>query len=255
MLIPGFSISGSGAKRILVRGIGPALDEFSVSDFLLDPTLTVFDQATGSAIAANDDWATGQDVAELMATFTEAGAFPLQPGSKDAAVLLELPAGGYTAQLAGVGGTTGVGLVEVYDVDSASTTSRLVNISGRAQVGIGGGILIPGFVVGGGSASKRFLIRAVGPGLEDFDVTGILADPQLTVFDKAGPIGASDDWEDATNADEIESISATIGAFPLEAGSADAAILIELPGGSYTIHVAGVGGTTGVALVEIYEVD
>jgi hypothetical protein len=155
--------------------------------------------------------------------------------------------------MSGKGGTTGVGLVEVYDVEPDNPNSRFASISGRAQVGSGDDVLIPGFVVTG-SGPQTFLIRAIGPSLDQFDVVGVLPDPELTVFKGSQVIAANDNWSDNTNASEVATASAQVFAFPLPNPSLDAALLITLEPGLYTVVVSGVGATAGVALVEVYQV-
>jgi hypothetical protein len=131
----------------------------------------------------------------------------------------------------------------------------VINISNRGEVGVGASIMIPGFVIGGESP-KTVLIRGVGPKLTDFDVTGVLEDPTLRLFrsGEAAPMLTNDNWGDGANAVELAAAAGTVGAFALEAGSKDAAVLVTLEPGSYTVKVAGAGGTEGVALVEVYEV-
>ena len=128
---------------------------------------------------------------------------------------------------------------------------QLANLSTRAQVGTGASVLIPGFVIAGTTA-RTVLVRAVGPGLAQFGVTGLLADPTLTVFRGSTPIAANDNWQTQTNPQEVATAAVTTGAFALAAGSRDAALVLTLEPGAYTFSVAGVGGTTGVALVEVY---
>jgi hypothetical protein len=188
-----------------------------------------------------------------MAASMTVGAFPLQPDSKDAATLVALQPGPYTVQVAGGGNSTGISLVEVYDATPYSD-GRLVNISGRTVVGIGANILIPGIVIDG-EGSQHILIRAIGPGLAAFGVVGALVDPTMTVFNNEGtPVGENDNWNSNTNAPEIRTAIEQSGAFGLEEGSADAVVLVTLEPGSYTIQVSGVSGSTGVALIEVYEV-
>ena len=251
ILIPGFVIEGTTAKQMLIRAVGPTLADFGVAGVLEDPILRVFNDT--QEIASNDDWGLAADPAELAAAFVATGAFGLPPDSKDAAVLVTLQPGVYTAQVSGVGNTTGVAIVEVYDTEPENAASRLVNISGRAQVGTGGDILIPGFVVGG-ATDRQFLIRAVGPTLAGFGVEGTLQDPTLTLFQGSTQIAANDNWGSAPNAAAIQAAATAIGAFHLLGGSADAALLITLQPGAYTVQVSGVGNTTGVTLVEVYEV-
>jgi len=136
----------------------------------------------------------------------------------------------------------------------ATGTARLVNLATRAFVGAGEQIMIPGFVVSG-SGTTRLLIRAIGPTLASFGVSGVLADPQLTLFSGTTTIAANDNWSSAANSAEVTSAAASAGAFALTNGSRDAALLVELAAGSYTVAVSGVGGATGTALVEIYVVN
>jgi uncharacterized repeat protein (TIGR03806 family) len=254
-LITGFVIAGEGDKTVLIRGVGPTLGgaPFNVSGSLADPILTLFGPNSSTRIAAvNDNW-----LAADAATFHAVGAFSLPPNSRDAAIVVTLAPGAYTAQLAGSDAISGVALVEVYDADSVlnSGRARLVNTSVRAHVGTGANILIPGLVVGAG-AHKTVLIRAVGPrlGATPFDVAGVLAEPVITLYLGAQRVAINAGWSSAANASEIRDAAGRVGAFPLPENSRDSALLVTLPAGAYTIQVAGANGTAGVALVEIYEV-
>jgi uncharacterized delta-60 repeat protein len=259
-LIPGFVIAGPVAKRMLVRAVGPGLAEFGVEGALLDPTLVVRKLVGGQYldIAENNDWNDSGDTTALAATSVELGAFPLRDGSMDAALLLDLEPGHYTALARDSESRPGVALVELYDADAtASAGGLLMNISNRGYVGDGGQVTIPGFVVSN-EGPRRFLIRAVGPALTGHGVVDFLADPQLAVF-RAVPgesrdefLFANDDWGDNPMAEGTATIAEAVGAFPLGAASKDAALVVTLPPGSYTVHVSGVGGSTGVALVEVY---
>jgi hypothetical protein len=131
--------------------------------------------------------------------------------------------------------------------------ARLINISTRAQVGSGGNILIPGFVIGG-NGTETLLIRADGPALTAFGVSGVLAQPSLTVLDGSGNTVASNTGWGSTNPGQIVSAAASVGAFALSFGSADCALIASLPAGAYTVQVSGVNNSTGVALAEVYEV-
>jgi hypothetical protein len=254
MLIPGFVITGPQAKRVLVRAAGPGLAGFGVSGTLADPRLTVLNQA-GATVAANDDWSSAANLTDLIAVATKVGAFAFTPGSRDAAALLTLEPGAYTVQVRGAADATGVALVEIYDAQDVGNTSRIVNIAARAQVGTGGDVLIPGIVIQG-SSPQTLLIRAVGPGLSAFGVSGVLADPKLRLFQGEQVIYENDNWSQSsgTLAGEIAAAAAATGAFALTAGSRDAALLVTLQPGTYTAHVSGADGGTGVALVEVYEV-
>ncbi len=149
VLIPGFVIAGTSSKRLLVRAVGPGLGDYGVAGFLANPTMTLKRSVDGAYVdvATNDDWETNANAATLATVAKQLGAFALNTGSKDAALLLDLDPGQYTVVVSGLNGGTGVGLVELYDGDSATDDSHLVNISTRGFVGVGGNIMIPGFVV------------------------------------------------------------------------------------------------------------
>ena len=149
-----------------------------------------------------------------------------------------------SALLAEIGGTTTV-------ISSGTGSGEFVNLSTRAFVGTADGVLIPGLVIGG-TTGKRVLVRAVGPTLTSFGVTGVLADPTLTVFSGATTIASNDNWSDPSASSLVAIAAAGVGAFALPVGSKDSALVLTLAPGSYTFRVAGVGGTTGVALVEVY---
>jgi hypothetical protein len=255
VLIVGFVVGGSGtsgSKSMLIRGTGPALAAFGVTGILADPVLTLSSGST--VVASNDNWGGS---AQITTTDSLVGAFPLtNSASLDSALVTTLNSGGYTAQVAGNNSGTGVALAEVYDTTASSaftpTTPRLINLSARVQVGTGGNVLIAGFVIGGSSA-KTMLIRASGPALVPFGVSGTLPDPQLQLTNAQGTVIASNNgW--AGNA-QIVTAAASVGAFPwTSATSADSAIVLTLPPGSYSAQVSGASGDTGVALVEVYEV-
>jgi hypothetical protein len=252
ILIPGLFISGSGTETLLIRADGPALTQFGVGGVLAQPTLSVFD-SSGALVASNTGWGSNSDAAQIPGISASVGAFPLTSGSADCALIANLTAGAYTVQISGVGNTTGVALAEVYEV-SATGTSRLANISTRAMVGTGGNILIPGFYISG-TGTEELLVRADGPALTQYGVTGVLGAPTLSVYDAAGTLVASNTgWGTGSGASQIPGVTSSVGAFPLVAGSADCALIVNLQPGGYTIQISGVGGTTGVALAEIYEV-
>ncbi|MGH8017611.1 MAG: DUF1800 family protein [Opitutaceae bacterium] len=244
VVIAGFVVAES--ELVLVRAVGPGLAIHGVPGLLEDPILTIYD-AENKVIATNDNW-----IPADAAVFVQLGAFSLTPGSKDAAIVLPLTPGAYTAVASGAGGTTGIALVEVYDA-SGDTGSRLVNLSARAQVGTGADILIPGLVISAGASPRRLLIRAWGPALAEL-VHGSLADPQLTLIDSAGAaVAFNNNWA----SDEPHVLTPAFiaaGAPPFSPPeSKDAAVVRDIPGGLYTIQVAGVGDTSGVALVEVFD--
>ena len=252
-LIAGFVTKGEGTKHYLVRAIGPTLEPLGVAHPLRDPTLVVQPLGSADVLLANDDWGSGNNVAQIMTTAAAVGAFVLPAGSKDAVVLGPFPGGAYTASLGGSGSDSGVALLEVYDAAVTVPGSRLVNLSARAQVGTGDKMLIPGLVIGG-SDPVRVLVRVVGPGLAGFGVTGALARPSMTVFSGQAQRLTNTGWWAGVQKADIAAAAGSVGAFPLVEGSADCAALLTLSSGAYTIQVSGVGNTTGEALVEVYVV-
>ena len=240
-LIVGFNISG-GSKPLLLRGIGPTLANFGIADSISDPKLGLFSATT--RINENDNWLS-QDVV----AFTAAGAFQLPLNSRDAAITTTVGPGAYTLQLSGGASNHGTALVEVYDAAGSTTPARLTNLSARSALASATDVLIAGFSIAG-NGSRTLLIRAVGPALAHFGVAGALMNPKLTLFDREGRmIQENDNW-DASAAATFE----RVGAFQLPHGSQDAALLITLPPGSYTAQVSGVENSTGVTLVEVYDV-
>jgi len=250
-LIVGFVVSGTGSKEVLLRGIGPTLSRFGVNTPLADPVMTLTSLA-GSPIDANDNW--GSDAARIDPVADALHAFGLETTSLDAALLTPLPAGGFTARIADTSGGAGIALGEAYDADLWGT-ARLVNVSARTWVGHGDDSLIAGFVVSGGS-DKTLLIRAIGPRLTDFNVPGAMSDPTLRVYRQGDtqPLYQNDDWGAISYAHELATTAGAIHAFGLNAGSKDAVLLLTLPPGIYSAVVTGADNSTGVALVEVYEV-
>lgn len=248
-LVAGFVVSGTGNKPLLVRAVGPTLANFGVGNPLADPNLNIMRGAT--SVATNNDWGNAAPLAALAA---QVGAFPLTPGSRDSAVQLSLAPGTYTAVVGGGTATLGSALIEIYDADTAHpATSRVTNISTRGQVGAGDA-LIAGFVITG-DVRKRLLIRAVGPTLSSFGLTGLLADPRIEVMSGTTAIATNNDWTETASVSQVTTTSPIVGAFPLNAGSRDAALVLQLAPGSYTVQVSGAGTSTGTVLVEIYDAD
>jgi hypothetical protein len=247
-LITGFSLGGAGTKPLLVRATGPALAGFGVPGTLTDPKIELAPLG-GATFATNDDWG---GTTALKNTFTAVGAFPIaDAASKDAALLVAPSAGGYTATVTGANLGTGVALVEVYDAGTGNTP-RLTALSARTQVGTGADALVAGFSVSG-NVPKKLLIRATGPTLGVFGVGGTLVDPVLEVrpLGVDNIVATSDDWRGTA---ALKAAYASVGAFPFASdNSKDAAIVIELPPGGYTATITGKNSTTGVALIEVYE--
>ena len=257
VLIGGFVHVGSPQKQMLVRAVGPNLAKQGITDPLADPRVQIIPVGQDTPVAENDDWEIPNGAA-IAAAAAKTGAAAFDPGSKDAAVLLDSGPGGHTAILRGANGTTGVALIEVFDSSQEVTPGRLVNISTRGRVGAGEDILIAGFFITG-TEPKLVLVRGIGPqlGVIEPSIQFPLLDPQLRIF-RAGentPIATIDDWGHALNPRIAIDASLLSGAFPLPDGSADASFLLHLPPGGYTAQLSGVGGTTGVALVEVYEVN
>ncbi|MSU47884.1 MAG: hypothetical protein EXS37_02120 [Opitutus sp.] len=250
-LIAGFFVQGAGERAYLVRGIGPALAQFGVTG-MLNPRLDLYSGAV--IVGGNDDWSVADGGFSPADTAAAVGAFPLPPNSRDAAVVLPLPAGLYTAHVKSTEGRGGVVLIEAYDAIGGDPTARLVNLSTRGQVGVDANSLFAGVVVGG-TARTRLLLRAVGPGLAQFGVSGVLARPTMSLF--SGPAGgalvrSNSGWTTEGFKYDLEIAAKAVAAFPLADGSADCAMLVTVDPGAYTIRISGAGITTGEALVEIY---
>lgn len=260
VVIPGFFIIGAGNKNLLVRGAGPALARLGVTGELKDPTLNIIPFGESDSIAFNDNWPDAPNQTEMESVRKSVFAFKLDPSTDDASLLLSVPPGGYTATIAGVNQTTGVGLVEVYDADPFGSTSTLTSISARAQVGTGGNILIPGIGIQG-DVAITLLIRAIGPRLANtpFNIAGTLEDPEMVILRALGGglsefVASNDDWGQNPDVAALEAARKKVSGFGLGSGSKDASILVVLNPGAYTIQVSGKNGSTGVALVEIYRV-
>jgi sugar lactone lactonase YvrE len=254
--IAGFVVGGTAAKPMLIRAVGPALGGFGVPGALANPKLRLY--RGDQLIAENDDWGTGAGAAGAAGSV---GAFPLSDGSRDAALVISLAPGTYSAQVVANGGD-GVGLVEVYDADTAQPATQLINLSTRGFVDTGAGVLVAGFVING-TEPKRVLVRGVGPALVQFGVSGALADPQLKLMRGDTLVAQNDNWASpqttaggatVATAAEISAAATAVGAFALSATSKDAAVLVTLPAGAYSAVVSGANNTTGAGLVEVYEV-
>jgi len=255
-MVAGFVVDGTANKQLLIRASGPALTSLGVSGAVAGTVLTVMDK-TGTVVASNTGWSsTPTNESQVQAADTTTGAFPFAVGSADSALVGAFAPGPYTAEVAGLGGDTGIGLVEVYDLDTVVpfTPNKLVDVSTRGDVGTGGAVLIGGFVVNG-SSPKRLLIRGAGPGLGQFSVTGFLATPHLQLIDKNSTVIRENyTWGTGNDPGLISTSETASGAFMFAPGSADSAILITLNPGSYTVELSGLASSTGTALVEVYEV-
>jgi hypothetical protein len=234
--IGGFIIAGTAAKQVIVRAMGPSLAEAGVQGSLADPTLELRD-SSGNLLQANDNWKETQEQA-IRDTM-------LAPSNDlESAIVASLQPGAYTAIVSGKNNTTGIGLVEIYDLQRAPA-SKLANISTRGLVGSGENVMIGGLILLGLDPA-RILFRAIGPSLAGAGIESPLADPQLDLFDAQGArIATNNNWKDSQQA-----IIEGTGAAPTD--DAESAILADLDPGNYTAVVSGMNGGTGTALIEAY---
>jgi hypothetical protein len=231
----GFIITGTEAKDVLIRGIGPSLSSPGLSGVLADPTLEL--HLPDGSVVSNDNWKDTQEQ-EIMDT-------TIPPTNNlESAILATLQPGAYTVILAGKDGGTGTGLVEVYDL----TSSGMPNMSTRGSVGAGDDVLIGGFILQpDGGASSTILVRAMGPSLAAAQVAGPLEDPEIELYDGNGAsIAFNDNWKETQQTD-IEAAQLA------PADDRESAIEATLAPGAYTAIVRGAGGSTGVGLVEVYK--
>jgi plastocyanin len=236
VLIGGFIVTGTDDKKVIIRGLGPSLTSQGVPGALQDPTLELHD-GSGALLAFDDNWKDTQQ-AEIEAT----GIAP--SNDLESAIVATLPANNsaYTAILRGKDNTTGVGLVEVYDL-AQSANSQLANISTRGFVDTGNNVMIGGFILGNGSGTANVIVRALGPSL---GISGELADPTLELHDANGAlIMSNDNWKD-TQQSQIEATG-----IPPQ-NDLESAIVVTIAPAAYTAIVAGKNGTTGIGLVEVY---
>lgn len=256
-LIAGLVIGGTTSRTVLLRAVGPGLAAYGVASGIPHPHMRLYD-SNRVLLNENEGWGGSSS---LTAVFNQVGAFPLTPGAADSAMVVTLAPGTYSVVVSDATGTNGVALAEVYDTGSDSST-RLVNISSRATANTGEVVLIGGFVING-STSKRVLIRGVGPTLSNYGVGASMADPALNLYNGSNTlIAQNDNWgtpvtvtsgQPGASAGDIAAAAAQAGGFAFASGSADAAIIVTLPPGTYSAQVRSATGTSGTALVEIYE--
>jgi Bacterial Ig domain len=255
-MVAGFVVSGNASKNLLIRAVGPALSTYGITNALAQAQLTVYN-ASGGVVGANLGWSsTASNASAVSAAELQTGAFALPVGSFDSAIVGSFAPGAYTANVAGASGSTGVGLVEVWDLDSYSpfTTNKLVNVSTRANVGTGQSVMIGGLVING-NAPKKVLICGVGPTLSSFGVSGVLSTPHLQLINsKQQVILENFTWGTGNDTGLVTAAAKASGAFALPSGSADSTILAVLAPGTYTVELSSAGTATGVALIEVYEV-
>jgi len=238
VLIGGFIVTGTDPKSVVLRALGPSLSGMGLSAVLTDPVLSVYN-SSGTLIAINDNW---QD--DPIHSVVEAnGLAPANPS--EAAVARSLPPGAYTVVVSGKDATAGIGLVELYDISPLSN-STLGNMSTRGSVGTLDNVLISGFIIGDVD-SATVVVRAIGPSLASYGVSGVLSDPTLTIYDSNGSVIASNDnWQDDPNAILVQKNGLT------PPNAMESALVLHLPAGAYTAIVRGANDGTGVGLAEVY---
>jgi hypothetical protein len=257
VMIGGFIVQGTGPKRVIFRAIGPELGPFGIANPMDNPTLELHDQ-TGALIGRNDNWQTtilgGVITSNQVGQIQNSGHAPTEP--RESAIIANLQPGNYTAIVRGVSNTTGVALVEVYDLNPGAT-STLGNISTRSFVQTGQNVMIGGFIVQG-SGRKRVIIRAIGPELTQFGISDALHNPRLELHDSAGALIASNDnWQMTILGGIISSsqVSDIQNSGHAPSVPSESAIVANLQPGNYTAIVRGVSNSSGVALVEVYDLD
>jgi acetyl esterase/lipase len=253
VMIGGFIVQGTGTKNVIIRAIGPELTQYGITNALANPTLELHN-AAGALIASNDDWQTttigGIITSNQVSDILNSGFAPTDPS--ESAIIATLPPGNYTAIVQGVNNTTGVALVEAYDL-SPGTTSTLGNISTRSFVQTSEDVMIGGFIVQG-TGTKNVIIRAIGPELTQYGITNTLANPTLELHDATGAlIGTNDDWQTTIIGGVItgNQVSDIQNSGHAPTNASESAIIANLAPGNYTAIVRGVRNTTGVALVEV----
>ena len=238
VLIGGFIIQGTQAKQLIIRAIGPSLTAYGITGAISDPMLELHNSA-GNVIASNDDWQDSPQASQIQ-------NLGFAPGKRvESAIMVTLSPGSYTAIVSGLDSVQGIGLIEAYEMDA--TTSRLVNISTRGRVGSDQDAMIGGLIIQG-TSPKKIIVRALGPSMAGL-ISGTLADPILELRDGSGTLlNVNDDWSNSPQASEI---ALTIP----PANALESAIIATLGPGNYTAVVRGVDNTSGVGLVEVFDLD
>jgi hypothetical protein len=256
-MIGGFIVQGTGPKRVIIRAIGPELTQHGITNPLTDPILELHN-GTGALIGSNNNWQTtiigGVITRNQVTDIQNSGHAPT--AATESAIIASLQPGNYTAIVRGVSNTTGVALVEVYDL-SPGSTAILGNISTRGFVQTGDNVMIGGFVVQG-TGAKRVILRAIGPELTQHGVPNVLANPTLELHNGSGAlIGFNNDWQTTIIGGVItgNQVSDIQNSGYAPTAVSESAIIANLQPGNYTAIVRGVNNTTGVALVEVYDLN
>ncbi len=238
VLIGGFIITGTDPKTVVLRALGPSLSGFGVSGVLADPVLNVYN-SSHTLIATNDNWQSDPNHFIVESN-------GLAPANlSESAAARSLAPGAYTVIVTGKDATSGIGLVEVYDIEPLSN-STLANMSTRGSVGTLDNVLISGFVIGD-VGSSTVIVRALGPSLAAYGLSGVLSDPTLEIYDSTGSLIASNDnWLDNVNWIDVRknALSPT--------SPSESALVLHLPAGAYTAIVRGANDGTGIGLAEVY---
>jgi hypothetical protein len=241
VLIGGFIITGSESKTVVLRALGPSLSSFGLSGVLSDPMLSLYD-SSNTLIATNDNWQSDPHNADIQKN----GFAP--PDLLESATFQTLAPGAYTVIVSGVNSVQGIGLVELYDL-SPQSSSKLENMSTRGSVGTLDSVLISGFIVGD-VGSTTVIVRALGPSLVNFGVSGVLTNPKLSIYDSTGTLIASNDnWQEDINWIDVQKNSLS------PPNEQESALVLHLPAGEYTAIESGADGGTGIGLVEVYTLD
>jgi len=240
VMIGGFVIGGAATKRVAIVATGPSLTQYGIANALANPTFTLVRSSDQSVVATSDDWQTDVNASQL----TAAGFAP--SNTLEAALLVDLPPGGYTAIVQGAGGGTGVSVIGVYEVDHPEIP--LINISTRGKVLTGNDVMIGGFIITG-SGSQAVAIVATGPSLAQYGIANPLANPSITLVRSSDQavLATNDDWQSDANAAQLQAA----GFAPTNA--LESGLYTTLPPGAYTVIVQGVGGGTGVAVIGVYK--
>jgi hypothetical protein len=238
-MIAGVIITGNVNKPVVLRGLGPSLERFGLTDLLSDPVLDLRG-SNGSLIFRNDDWKDSQQN-QIQGTI-------YQPtDDRESVIVTSLPPAAYTATLSGKNQTTGIGVVEIYD-NGQTANAQLANLSTRGFVQTQEKVMIGGFILGDNNAPTRIAIRGLGPSLMQFGISNTLTDPTLELHDANGTlVAANDDWQsDPVSAGQLTANGLAMSS-PKESG-----IFISLLPGQFTAILAGKNGGVGIGLVEIY---
>jgi hypothetical protein len=241
VLIGGFIITGTEPKTVVLRALGPSLSSFGLSGVLNDPVLSLYN-SSNTLITTNDNWQSDPHNADIQKN-------GLAPANLlESATFQSLAPGAYTVIVTGKNSAQGIGLVELYDL-SPQSNSKLANMSTRGSVGTVDDVLISGFIVGD-VGSATVIVRALGPSLANFGVSGVLSDPTLTIYDSTGTaIASNDNWQDNVNSIDVQKNSLS------PPNASESALVLHLPAGAYTAIETGADGGTGIGLLEIYTLD